>query len=609
MPVGLLTGESFKFLHYRGKTAGMTGAAELLELGLAAHRAGDLHGAARYYQRAIETEPNLLQAYVNYGFLLTQAGAPDKAADVYRRALGINPDYVGALVNYGGLLRDRGQAAKALPYLERAAALAPDSLDALGNLGNAFKDVGRLDEAISAYRQALDAAPNSPALHNNIGIVRQKLGDIKTAISSFQRAIELRPRAANPYRNLLSALLFAPETTEADVYAEARRFGQLFSRPEPAPAYANSWDPSRRIRLGFVSSDFHDHPVARNLIPILSAIDRTKVEIFIYADAGVRDTVTDECMKLADRWQEITGTSDAAAARLIHSDQIDVLFLLASRYDRNRPLIATFRPAPVQVSFHDPATSGLDSIDYLIADPVLVPRSARRYFTERVVCLPSFYIHAPLLASPDVGLPPFERNGFITFGSCNKPSKLNDTVVGNWAAILNRVPKSRLILKYRNQFSSPLIRARIARIFADAGVDPTRIDMKVEMESFTNHLKTFSEMDIALDTYPFTGSTTTFEALWMGVPVVTRRGATMASRWGASILHALGLEELVADSEVDYIDLAATLAADPRRQAALRRSLRDRVMASALCDGRAAAAHFTRLVQALWRRRCKADGK
>ena len=584
----------------------MTGAVEFLELGLAAHRAGDLHDAARYYQRAIDADPNFLQAYVNFGFLLAQSGAPDRAADVYKRALAINPDYVGALVNYGGLLRDRGQPAEALPYLERAVALAPTSVDALGNLGNAFKDTGRLDEAISAYRRALDASPSSPALHNNIGIVWQKLGEIKTATASFRRAIELRPRAANPYRNLLSALLFDPATTEADIYTEARRFGQLFSQPEPAPAYANSFNPAKRIRLGFVSSDFHDHPVARNLIPILSAIDRTKVEIFIYAEVGVRDSVTDQCMKLADRWREITGTSDAAAARLIHADQVDILFLLAGRYDRNRPLIAAFRPAPVQVSFHDPGTSGLDSIDYLIADRVLVPSAARRHFTERVVRLPSFYIHAPLLASPAVAAPPSLRNGFITFGSCNKPSKLNDTVVAHWAAILKRVPNSRLILKYRNQFASPLIRARIGRVFELAGVDPGRIDMKVEMESFTDHLRTFNDMDIVLDTFPFTGSTTTFEALWMGVPVITRRGATMASRWGASILTALGLEELVADSEADYIDRAATLAGDLSRLTELRRGLRDRVAASSLCNGRSAAAHFTRLVQALWRRRCKA---
>jgi protein O-GlcNAc transferase len=580
----------------------MSTAASQLERGLAAHRAGNLEEAAELYRQAIDLRPDFVEAYSNYGLVLSQLGRLADAAAVYERALQIKPDYVSALINLGALLRDHGRPAESLPYLERAAALAPNSPAAHGNLGNALKDEGRLDEAIASYQRALELDPNSPGLHNNLGLVLQKMGDISAATRSFRRAVSLRPKAVGPQRNLLSALLFDPDASPDAILGAHRRFGQVFDIAAPAHEWPNPPEPQRQLRVGFVSSDFHDHPVARNLLPILLGLDRSRFRIFLYAELGVRDGVTEECRKVADEWRDITSIGDAAAAELVRSDQIDILFLLAGRYDRNRPLISIYRPAPVQVSLFDPATSGLSAIDYLIADPVLVPAEERRLFTECVVRLPSYYVHSPLTNAPPVSPAPCLRNGFVTFGSCNKPSKLNDEVLKTWAELMARVPNARLLLKYRNQFASSAVRRRLEAALGPATM--ARVQMNVEMESFTSHLATYHQIDIALDTFPFTGSMTTFEALWMGVPVITIRGSTMSARLGASTLHALGVDELIAPDRGGYLSIAEGLASSPERIEAFRRSLRARVASSRLCDGRRYARHFERVLRTIWHRWC-----
>ena len=566
---------------------------------------GQTADAERCYRAAIDCAPLYLEAHNNLGYALVQMGRAEDAAECFRRALAIDPDYEGALTNLGNLLREQGNADDALAYLQAAATLKPTSAPAQNNLGNAYKDLGRLDEAIASYRRAVELAPKSAELHSNLGIVLQKLGDIPGAIVSFRHALHLRPNSANAYRNLLSAMLFDPETSPAALFAEHRRFGALFSRPRHETGWSISRDPERRLRVGFVSSDFHDHPVARNLMPVLHHLDRSAFEVFLYSANPASDALTAQIRSMADGWRQIAGEPDEAAAARIRADGIDILVLLAGRFDRNRPLIATYRPAPVQVSFHDPATSGLDSIDYLLSDRFLTPRDTTEQFVERVFCLPHFYVHPPLTSAPPAEAPAFRRNGYVTFGSCNKPSKLNDEVLRIWAELLRRVPDSRLLLKYRNQFVSPAVRERVMAAMRAAGVDLGRVLMQGESESFARHLRSYNAIDVALDPFPFTGSTTSFEALWMGVPVVTLAGEVMAARWTAAMLHALDLDELVAHSPDEYIGLAARMAGDSSSLERLRSSLRARVEASPLCDGAGRARQIGRFLRAAWRRWCR----
>jgi predicted O-linked N-acetylglucosamine transferase (SPINDLY family) len=256
------------------------------------------------------------------------------------------------------------------------------------------------------------------------------------------------------------------------------------------------------------------------------------------------------------------------------------------------------------VSFHDPGTSGLTAFDYLIADPVLVPRRPAEWFSERVVRLPWFYVHPPLDDAPPLVAPPCRANGIVTFGSFSNPAKVNDEVLRLWTRILREVPGSRLVLKFRDWFQAPGLRARLRSHCIAQGVDPSRLELGGENETTANHLVRYNRIDVALDPFPFAGATTTFEALWMGVPVVTLCGAYMAGRWGASMLHAAGLGELIAHTPDEYAVVAQRLASAPERLAELRSTLRQRVARSPLCDGKGRARQVERLYRAMWRRWC-----
>jgi predicted O-linked N-acetylglucosamine transferase (SPINDLY family) len=354
--------------------------------------------------------------------------------------------------------------------------------------------------------------------------------------------------------------------------------------------------------VGWLSCDFRNHPVARNLQPVFAGLDRRRFEAVCFADVPAPDATTEWFRGTAAAWHSTIGLDDGDVAKLIRSERIDIMVFIAGRFDTNRPQVASWRPAPVQVSFHDPATSGLATMDYLIADPVLAPPSRREYFTERVVRLPSYYIHAPLAGAPDPGPLPAASAGHVCFGSFNNPAKVNARTLAVWAEILRRLPDARLLLKYQNWFDSSLLRDRIYR---QLGADvASRVDFCVARDRLEEHISLYRQIDIALDPFPFTGSTTTFEALSMGVPVVSLAGENMAARWSASILHALKLDELIGRTPEEYVTKAVALASDAARLAELRATLRARVAASPLCNGKLRARQMERLFRTFWRQWC-----
>jgi predicted O-linked N-acetylglucosamine transferase (SPINDLY family) len=353
-----------------------------------------------------------------------------------------------------------------------------------------------------------------------------------------------------------------------------------------------------------LSSDFRDHPVARNIEPLLANHDRSAFEMRLYGEVAVPDEATRRLQSYAAAWCSTVGQNDRQVAERIRADGVDILMILAGRFDRNRPEIAAWQAAPVQVSFHDPATSGIPALDYLIADRRLVPRGSEEWFAERVVMLPTFYLHPPILSAPSPGPLPMSGGGGVTFGSFNHPAKVNDRVLALWARLLREVQGSRLVLKYRGYYAEGPLQARIHRAAGDAGIEPGRFVLLGQRERHEAHLARYRHVDIALDPFPFTGSTTTFEALWMGVPVVTLAGSNMASRWSAAMLGALRLDEWVTDSPEAYMKAAAAMAYDPGRLKKLRSELRQRVLGSPLCDGGRRARQLERLLRAMWRRWC-----
>ena len=573
--------------------------------GVVLRQQGDLAGAMASYRQALKLAPGLPEAHLNLGSGLRETGDPEGALAAFRRAIALRPSYAEAHLNLGVALQDLGRLDEAITAYRQARTFKPDLAEAHYGLGVALFQQGKLDEALPELRRAGALRPGYVDAWNNFGVVLQACGPFDAAIAASRKALEGDPAGSvTSYRNLMAAALHMPSLDSGARWELARGFEATYAAPiatRPVAGFVNSREPERRLKIGYVSSDLYEHPVGRNLEPVLAHRDRERFEVICYAEVARPDGLTARFQALADHWRPTTGLTDEQVAALVRADAVDVLVVLAGRFDRNRPLVAAYRPAPVRVSFHDPGTSGLSAMDYLIADRVLVPRNTQERFSERVVALPSFYIHSPL-AGPEVGPLPAAARGHVTFGSFNNPAKVNDQVLALWGEVLRAVPGARLKLKFKNWFGNQGLRERVLR---GLGNEASRVEFVTAEAGRGEHLALYHEVDIALDPFPFTGSTTTFEALWMGVPVVSLAGAAMAGRWSASILHTLKLDELVAGSREEYVRIAAGLASDLVRLAALRAGLRARVAGSPLCNGKARARQVERIYRALWRRWCK----
>lgn len=555
---------------------------------------------------ALAVRLDLAEAHVGQGADLHDLGRLEEAAECYRHALALNPDSAEAHGNLGNILFKLGRQGEAEACYRRALEARPDCAEVHSNLGNVFRDLGRMDEAVESYQRALVLKPDFALAHNNLGSTLLSLGKADAALAHFEQAVAAKPGFIDAQRNLLLALLYHPSLDQETIFSAHRRFEALHLQrhaPRIQP-HRNVPDPNRRLRIGYLSSDFRNHPVARNLLPVVRDRDRDKFEMYCYAEVGRPDTITATFQSLADGWRSTVGLSDPDVATMIRDDNIDVLVCLAARFDKNRPLVCTWKPAPVQISYHDVATSGLAAMDYLISDRVLTPRNSDERFTERLLCLPHFYI-GEMPASP----PPIRpRSGPIVFGCLNNPAKITEPVLDLWAQALRAVPGSRLLLKYLNWYDVAPVRERVLVMFDRHGIDRDRLSCPVGVGTLSEHLDLYNEIDIALDPFPFSGSTTTFEALFMGVPVVTLRGKTMVGCWSAGMLTSLGLSHLIAEHPADYSGIAQRLATDAGERSLLRRDLRERVARSPLCNPTRKARQIETFYRATWRRWCASQG-
>lgn len=536
-------------------------------MGVIDNEAGRLIEAERRLRRALSARPANVETLTRLAGVLVRLGRFDEAAPIERKVLALDPGRAAAQIDLALILIRQAKHRAALGCCLRASAIDPESVQALVNGAGALAAIGR----------ALDAA------------------------AMLRRAADIGQAGANPFRYLLAVMSYAVIDQETR-WETAREFSRRYAAPRSTPSFANSRDARRRLTVGYLSSDFYEHPVARNLLPIIEAHDRRALQVLCYSDAGVIDETTRRVQAAAAGWRSTGGLADAEVARQIREDVVDVLVISGGRFDKNRPLVASFRAAPVQISLFDGGTSGLDDMDYLLADPALVPRAGRERFTERVIRLPSLYVHAPVLDAAPVAEPPCLASGHVTFGCFNNPAKLSDETLAVWAALLRAIPTARLRLKYHGVYRDSDLQLRI---LSGLGVGRDRIDFLWSADLTVAHLGHYGGVDIAIDTFPFTGSTTTWEALWMGVPVVTLLGDALVGRLSASFLKPVGLGALIAKTPADYVRIAKDLAGDPTRLATLRASLRDRVARSPLCNGPARARQLERVYRATWRRWCE----
>lgn len=609
-------------------------AADHSNLGAILRSAGDNAGAEAAYRQALAVDPAFAAANYNLGNLLTDEGRLAEAAGAYRSAVASRSTYAEAWNALGTVSQRQGHLKDAEAAFRSAVHHAPRWAEARTNLGLALFALDRLDEAGRTLREAIRLDPDHSPAHGNLGALLlrgghpiaaeaatraalerapaehrwtsnlagalQMQGRHQEAEAEYRRALELRPDYASGHGNLLFALNYRGDVTAPDVFAEYRawdrRHAQKLREPTPRPQPITG----RRIRVGYVSPDFRQHAVALFSEPLLAAHDRTRISLHCYAEVPLEDETTYRFRALADEWRSTVGLTDEQLAELIRRDQIDVLIDLAGHTAGNRLLAFARKPAPVQIEYmlgHG-YTSGLSAMDVFLADSTLAPREADQLFSERIVRLSRI----PLAYNPQPGMPevaplPAIRNAHVTFGYFGRPERLNPQVIAAWARILQGVPGSRLVLNNRN-FTEMAFRQLFRDRFTPYGIGPDRLDL-VYTTPQPLTWNAYGGIDIALDPFPHNAGTTTIEALWMGVPVASLAGRPTIGRFGATILHAVGLDDWVAQDLETHVSHVIEAASDLTGLAALRAELRGRFRRSPLMDAAGLARELEDLYETL----------
>ncbi len=570
------------------------------------HRAGRMAEAIAAFGRVVALRPDSAEAHNNLGIVLRQAGQLDGAIAAYRRALELRSDYGAAHNNLGNALLDARQTEAAVNHLRQAVALAPGSAESQNNLGVALHEAGQVDEALAAFESAVALQPDYALAYSNMGSSLTAVGQLDQALAAYRRALAHRPGHAETYSNILFTLHYHPDHDAQALLAEHRRWADAFAAPLAAQIlpHPNNRDPDRKLRVAFVSPDFCGHPVGRLLRPLFVHRDRRHAEFVAYSDVRAPDAVTDELKAATDGWRSIVGMNDSQVAEQIRNDGIDILVDLALHTAHNRMLVFARKPAPVQVTMLGlPATTGLNTIDYRITDPYLdPPGQTSADYTERCFPLPhSFWCYSPVDDSPPVTELPARAQGAITFGCLNQFAKVNRPTLELWIAILQSLEGSRLVLHAPAGRHQDAIRA----LCRDAGIAADRVEF-VARVPLRPYLERYHHLDLCLDPFPCGGGTTTMDALWMGVPVITLAGRTAVGRGGVSILSNVGLTELIARTPEQYVAIARAWGADLERLARVRSALRDQMQVSHLMNGKQFAAEVEEAFRRMWRTWCAA---
>ena len=506
--------------------------------------------------------------FYNYGMVLQRTAKYGKAATQYEKALSLNPDNIPALNNYSAIMFIMGNIKKAEEAARKIIEINPTHIDPYINLGNSLKDQGRIDEAIESYKTALTIKPDHAIAGSNLLLCLNYSNRAPETIFDEHKKWEDRIKPTILVKNHQKAKL-APE--------------------------------KRPLRIGYVSADFRTHSVAYYIEPILESHDRSQFEVYCYSDVRMIDPVTLRIIKLPLTWRPIHEKDNNQVVDIILKDEIDILVDLAGHAGNKRLSIFLNKLAPVQVTYLGYAnTTGLSTIDYRLTDEWADPDGSDIFYTERLYRIPNgFLCYKPPLNPPPINESPVLNNGYITFGSFNNLPKISSHTIKVWSQILKTIPHSKLMVKTK-PFNDTLIQKHYKNLFLRNGIEAERLIFTGYSPSLEKHLSSYSDIDIALDTFPYNGTTTTCEALLMGVPVITLAGKSHAGRVGVSLLSSIGLTGMIAESEEKYVAIASFLTSDIPRLSKFRIGLRTALLQSPICDGKSFTQRLENVYKDIW---------
>ncbi|CAI0462572.1 unnamed protein product [Linum tenue] len=585
----------------------------LTDLGTKVKLEGDISQGVAYYKKALYYNWHYADAMYNLGVAYGEMLKFDMAIVCYELAFHFNPHCAEACNNLGVIYKDRDNLDKAVECYQLALSIKPNFSQSLNNLGVVYTVQGKMDAAASMIEKAILANPTYAEAYNNLGVLYRDAGNISMAITAYEQCLQIDPDSRNAGQNRLLAMNYIHEGHDDELYETHRDWGRRFMRLYPqSTSWDNPKEPERPLVIGYVSPDYFTHSVSYFIEAPLVYHDYTKYKVVLYSAVVKADAKTnrfrEKVLKKGGLWRDIYGIDEKRVAGLVREDNVDILVELTGHTANNKLGTIACRPAPVQVTWIGyPNTTGLPSIDYRITDSLADPPDSKQKHVEDLVRLPgSFLCYTPSPEAGPVSVAPAVSNGFITFGSFNNLAKITPRVLQVWARILCAVPNSRLVVKCK-PFCCDSVRQKFLTTLEQLGLEPLRVDLLPLILLNHDHMQAYSLMDISLDTFPYAGTTTTCESLFMGVPCITMSGAVHAHNVGVSLLSKVGLENLVAKNEDEYVQLALQLASDVDALSSLRMRLRDLMSKSPVCDG----ANFTLGLESayrdMWRRYCMGD--
>ena len=605
--LGVLQHEQGKFTEaeasYRKMIALKPDLAEVYNnLGNTLNEQGKFIEAEASFRKAIALKPEYFEVYYNMGIMLNVQHKFNEAEESYKKTLAIKPDYVEAYNNLGNTLNEQGKFIEAEASFRKAIALKPDHVQAYNNLGITLDEQGKFIEAEASFRKAISLKHDYTEAYSNLGNTLNEQGKLEEAIENYDKAIILKVDYFKAYSNKNFCLNYSSSYSPLYIYKQHLKFEKQFGgfKAKSPLSVKIKKKSNERLRIGYVSGDFRAHSVAYFFKPLLQNHNSHVVETFCYYNNNFIDKITNNIMTTCDHWRSIFGITDSEIFKIIRKDKIDILVDLSGHTGKNNLLVFAQKPAPIQVTWLGyPNTTGLSSIDYrftdIIADPV---GEADDLHSEKLLRLPNGFLcfqgNEKVLSKSN---PPQTHYDYITFGSFNNLSKITSEVIDVWSKILNLIPKSHLILKCRKLKHN---KDYYYELFKNKGIDKDRIQLYEHLPSTSDHLELYNSVDIGLDPFPYNGATTTCEALWMGVPVITLLGDRHAGRVGASILTNVGLKDFIARDIDSYINLAVKMSANTKKLKEIRMTLRRQMQESLLCDARSFAGNVETSYKDMW---------
>ena len=560
-------------------------------------------GAISYFQRSIHIKSNFFEAHFNLLKLLYDLKKYDEAILQSKKCLKINSKSIKTFLLLGNLYDKLNQEKKSEKYFSEILKIDSKDSNAYYSLGNLYKKKANYEKAIYNYKLAIKFNENYFASYNNLGTLYQEIGKFDLAILNFRSTIKINPNFSGAYQNYLFCLNFS-KYFDLNLYFElVQKFKQSLSKIDlnKISQFPKIKKIGNKIRIGFVSGDYGNHPVSHYLLNTINHMSDEKFKLIAYSNSNRMDEITLELKKRFNIWRKINHLNDTEVINLVKKDSVDILFDLSGHTAKNRLSIFINKPAPVQVTWLGyNASTGLKEIDYIIGDPYVVPLSDQKYFTEKIFQLPNTFQCISINDDIKIDHSRYQNKKDITFGSFNNLSKINDNVIYVWSEILKRVENSKLFLKSK-QLDNSTIAENIKKKFQKNGINAEKIITEGQSKTREEMLKKYNQIDIALDPFPYSGITTSLEANWMGVPLLTKKGNNFYSRIGTSINNNLGMTEWIANDEKDYILKAISKASNLEKLFQTKKKLRNKFSKSPLSNTKQYAKHFENCLNLMWK--------